>query len=215
MLANIPILSHIYVIPLIYMQTEPTEDWTVEEVMQLCLLRCHEETDAKKDELIHALNQQLEAGTRELWQSHEIATSMEPTENADPQQQETDDGDSKPMAAKKSNEIKYIRVEVTEGVYTGKTFKLQPKPRAPCWVGRSAGKKFRERGISLAKDDEVSTTHGKFELKNGKATFTDTGSTNGTLHEGVELEDNVAFELKDGMSLKMGCTVVKISLLTT
>lgn len=194
---------------------EPTEDWTVEEVMQWSLLRCHEATDAKKEELVHALNEQLEAGTRELWQSHEIAASTEPTENADPQQ--TNDGDSKPMATttKQSNEIKYIHVEVTEGVYTGKTFKLQPKPRAPCWVGRSAGKKFRERGISLAKDDEVSTTHGKFELKNGKATFTDTGSTNGTVHEGVELEDNVAFDLKDGMSLRMGCTVVKISLLTT
>jgi len=196
--------------------TEPTEDWTVEEVMQWCLLRSHEATDSKLDELVNALNQQLEAGTRELWESHEIAVASvdgDKTENDDPQ------ADSKKSASDDDNkkasklEVKYIHVEVTEGHYQGNTYKLQPKARAPCWVGRSAGKKFRERGISLAKDDEVSTTHGKFELKNGKATFTDTGSTNGTVHESEELEDGVPLELKDGTILKMGGTLVKITLL--
>lgn len=187
--------------------------------MQWCLLRSHEATDSKLDELVNALNQQLEAGTRELWESHEIAVAAHggsaKAENDDPQQQQAND--TKPSAAVSEkaapDEIKYIHVQVTQGPYQGNTYKLQPKARAPCWVGRSAGKKFRERGISLAKDDEVSTTHGKFELKNGKPTFTDTGSTNGTLHNEDELEVNVPFELKDGMSLKMGGTVVKITLL--
>lgn len=189
--------------------------------MQWCLLRCHEATDSKLDELVDALNQQLEAGTKELWESHEIAAASSSdgeasakTENDDPQvNKKKSAAANNDTPSSKPNEVKYIHVQVTEGPYKGKTYKLQPKSRAPCWVGRSAGKKFRDRGISLAKDEEVSTTHGKFELKSGKATFTDTGSTNGTVHEGEELEVNVPFELKDGTCLKMGCTVVKISLL--
>lgn len=179
--------------------------------MQWCLLRSHEATDNKLEELVNALNQQLEEGTQEIWESHEIAAASNQTENDDPQvKAPASDGCNKKTSPET---VKYIRVEVTEGPYQGQTYKLQPKVRAPCWVGRSAGKKFRERGISLANDDEVSTTHGKFELKNGKATFTDTGSTNGTFHEDVELEAQVPFELKDGMLLKMGTTVVKIALL--
>ena len=200
--------------------TEPTEDWTVEEVMQWCLLRCHDATDNKKEELTEALNRQLDAGAKELWEAHKIAAKsttddgdVRKTENDDPQVNNNNESESNDKKTSKSDEIQYIHVEVTEGPYQGKSYKLQPKPRAPCWVGRSAGKRFRDRGISLAKDEEVSTTHGKFELKGGKATFTDTGSTNGTLHEGEELEDNVPLELKDGMSLKLGCTVVKISLM--
>ena len=195
---------------------EPTEDWTVEELMQWCLLRSHENTDAKLDELMAALNEQLEVGTKEIWECHEQAISSTEredteTENVDPQAQE--DSATSVSKAKESKDTKYIHVEVTDGPYQGKTYKLQPKPRAPCWVGRSAGKRFRERGISLAKDDEVSTTHGKFEMQSGKAFFTDTGSTNGTVHEGVELDANVPFELQDGMILKLGATNMKITLL--
>lgn len=182
--------------------------------MQWCLLRSHEATDNKKNELVDALNQQLEAGTRELWESHEIAAALndDKIENEDPQ------ADSKKSAsatknASSSSTVKYIRVEVTEGHYKGNTYKLQPKNRAPCMVGRSAGKKFRDRGISLAKDEEVSTTHGKFEIKNGKATYTDTGSTNGTVHGDVELEPGVPLELEDGTSLKLGASVLTITLL--
>jgi hypothetical protein len=195
--------------PLLCLLSEPTEDWTVEEVMQWCLLRSHEATDSKHDELMQALNQQLEEGTKELWRCHEIAVASG-VENEKSTENEQQGKKGEPT---KSNDVKYIQVEVTEGPYEGKTYKLQPKKRAACWVGRSAGKKFVEKGISLAKDDEVSTTHGKFELINGKAFFTDTGSTNGTVHNGEELEDNVPLELHDSMSLKMGRTTVKITLL--
>mmetsp|Transcript_20876 Transcript_20876/g.29466 ORF Transcript_20876/g.29466 Transcript_20876/m.29466 type:complete len:228 (+) Transcript_20876:169-852(+) len=211
-------------------EEEPTEDWTVEEVMQWCLLRSHQATEHKHDELIGSLNKQLEVGKQEIWNCHEQV--VESLTKGDENEQE-DDGDeninpnpttastksveptsdatrSKRTTRKKSGVV--IHVTITDGEYKGNTYTLKPGPRSPCFVGRSAGKKFRERGISLPKDGEVSTTHGKFEVKDGKAWYTDTGSTNGTLYQGEELEDNVPLELKDGLELQLGATILLITL---
>ena len=75
-----------------------------------------------------------------------------------------------------------LHVDVVEGEHTGKTFDINISMDKEAWIGRSRGKKFKDgKGISLYKDLEVSTTHGKFMVTgNGQVCFVDTGSSNGT-----------------------------------
>ena len=213
---------------------EPTEDWTIEELLQWRLLQSELKTNQTRDELINSLKQQFETGQNELWKLHQTAVESQKRfisdEIVDPaneelQDIEKNDENKNPtsvnhnVASHKKEIIKKstssgtcsVIVEIKSGPYDGSNFILRPRLRKPCFVGRSAGKKFRERGISLPKDSEVSTTHGKFELKNGgKIYFTDTGSTNGTLYKGIELEVNVPLELEEGMELLVGTSVLKI-----
>ena len=120
-----------------------------------------------------------------------------------------------------------VAVQVTVGPHAPSRFHLRPRPGAPCLVGRSKGKKFVKNGISLHRDQEVSTTHGKFvvvEDENGgggavggggrttRYYFVDVGSTNGTVHDGAPLEPNVRLPLVDGMELKVGNSMLRIIL---
>ena len=106
-----------------------------------------------------------------------------------------------------------IHVQITTGEYAGSSYTLKPTTRWPCFVGRSTGKKFTGRGISLPKDLEVSTSHGKFEVGRGsKLRFIDTGSTNGTLVDGELLEAQSPIELYDGMEITVGMSLMKVKL---
>ena len=104
-------------------------------------------------------------------------------------------------------------MEILSGPYTGLTVNLHPKSRAPCFIGRSTGKKFRDRGISLPSDQELSTTHGKFESKRGKIYFTDMGSTNGTFVNGEQLSPGKDLKLDDGTVIDVGLSRLEISLI--
>jgi FKBP-type peptidyl-prolyl cis-trans isomerase len=156
--------------------------------------------------------------------------SEQPEPHSSPMQPPLGESENKPPAVNSNNNSKAsyaaqkssksktaasahtIRVEIVGGMYEGKVFDLQPKPRGPCMVGRSGGKKFKDKGISLTKDLEVSTTHGKFEIINGNLYFTDTGSTNGTKVEGEELEPDTPFPLTNNLEILCGQTLLKITL---
>ena len=89
---------------------------------------------------------------------------------------------AKPIAGPRA-----VTMVATTGPHKGIAFKMTVGAAA-CFVGRSGGKKFREKGISLPKDNEVSTTHAKIELKNDEIVLVDVGSTNGTSVDGEPIE---------------------------
>mmetsp|Transcript_25323 Transcript_25323/g.39294 ORF Transcript_25323/g.39294 Transcript_25323/m.39294 type:complete len:276 (-) Transcript_25323:179-1006(-) len=170
-------------------------------------------------------------------------------ENADPQQQQLVEGDynssnhlkptstsaaatnstnttSKPKSTTITN-TSTLTITILTGPHESQTYKLQPKHTQPCLIGRSKGKKFLRNGISLSKDQEVSTTHGKFSIEQqeqvdndsssnsgggvqNKFYYTDVGSTNGSTVGEARLEPNVRIEIEEGMDLRVGNSALKI-----
>ena len=110
-----------------------------------------------------------------------------------------------------------------EGPYTGekwvRTLKLEtPKKRrgkrktkvdksktVTMHIGRSKAAKYVKSGISLSRDDEVSTTHAEIRLVRGKGLFIeDRASTNGTTVDGEELPELEPVPLVDGQTIVFG-----------
>ena len=157
-------------------------------------------------------------------------------ENADPQQ--VTEGSTavtdqmKPSAAVTSSSAQsttttaatkktLLQITILSGPHASQTFQLRPKSNnsntqssSCCLIGRSKGKKFLRNGISLNKDQEVSTTHGKFSMEEdgvqNKFYYTDVGSTNGSTVGEVRLEPNVRMEIEEGMVLRIGNSTLKI-----
>ena len=250
------------------MHTEPTNEWTIEQLLHWCFLQSETRTNERRDELIGALREQMAGGRKVLLEAHEQAvqatagqdeedaaeaankvdktvaagkvadqaevadevmedasapaTKKNADANANANENIANGADEEATAAAATAEAKKptrskagvtVRAEVIDGLYAGQTFDLKPKSRSPCFIGRSAGKKFRDRGISMPNDGEVSTTHAKVEVKGGKAYYTDVGSTNGTLLNGQEVEPDVALLITDGMQLLIGAQVVRFTLI--
>ena len=119
-----------------------------------------------------------------------------------------------------------IHIDVLSGPNEGLFYDLQPRTRTYSWIGRSQGRKFKQKGISLPKDLECSTTHGRFEYTNTTNTagdgnndgptfyFVDVGSTNGTQIDGYECEPNVSYVISTGMNILCGKTNLKVTLLS-
>lgn len=185
----------------------------MEQALQYCLLQAHKETEGKYYQIEVSLNQQFEKGKSEIWKCHKnVVEASKNTNSPNPMRDTTNSNENRQAKATKSTTV---NVEITSGLHAGKTYKLMPKARKPCWVGRSQGKKFRDLGISLSKDGEVSTCHGKFELVKGQLCFTDTGSTNGTklgTSLGEELTPQKPYPLEDGLQLVLGGSTFKILL---
>mmetsp|Transcript_42442 Transcript_42442/g.90296 ORF Transcript_42442/g.90296 Transcript_42442/m.90296 type:complete len:262 (-) Transcript_42442:207-992(-) len=115
-----------------------------------------------------------------------------------------------------------IEILMIVGPHAPSKYLLRPRPGQPCLLGRSKGKKFVKNGVSLHKDQEVSTTHAKFVVEGGglggeggggpKFYFVDVGSTNGTVYKGEPLEPNVRLALENGTELKVGNSVLRVIL---
>lgn len=125
---------------------------------------------------------------------------------------------------KTNSRADHIEVLITTGPHSESKAHLRPKPNKPCFIGRSKGKKFIMNGISLSKDQEVSTTHAKILVEglgltdgNGSAKdvkfyFMDVGSTNGSSLDGSMLEPEVKVLIKEGMEIKVGMSTLKFML---
>ncbi len=220
---------------------EPTEEWTIEELLHWCLLQSQHKTITKRDEIMNAYQELFDIGKKEILElqsevckisnqqqastkfvdnrdkieendNDEVMKSTnndENIENVHPNIQDYAESKSATKTKDEVTEPTTIDIQIIAGPHNGSSFTLTPGLRKPCWVGRSTSKKFRDNGISLKNDDQVSTTHGKFHIhpasaSNGKLVYTDTGSTNGTLYNNEELEDQVPLELVDGMLLVLG-----------
>mmetsp|Transcript_73 Transcript_73/g.55 ORF Transcript_73/g.55 Transcript_73/m.55 type:complete len:208 (+) Transcript_73:210-833(+) len=109
-----------------------------------------------------------------------------------------------------------VNLAVEEGPYKGRKFDVEVFADKPSFLGRSRGVKFRHGGISLPRDGEVSTTHGKFELDLEKPSgeqlvFTDVGSTNGTFINEEEVSANMRTYIQEGDVMLVGATLMKVS----
>eukprot|EP00940_MAST-03C_sp_MAST-3C-sp2_P003264 g3264.t1 len=91
------------------------------------------------------------------------------------------------------------------GPYAGKSFEVEPKEDGPpVLIGRSRGRKFRCGGLSLSKDNEVSTNHGRIEVRAGTIFYIDTHSSNGTYINGEMIETNKPVRFASGDTFVMG-----------
>ena len=108
-----------------------------------------------------------------------------------------------------------VTLRCTEGAHSGQRFRLEPTTdngEDSFKMGRSTGKLFKEKGVSLYKDKEISTTHAKIEVKNGQVFLTDNRSTNGTILNGVEIERLVPIRLKESDIIIMGTTELHVQI---
>lgn len=203
---------------------EPNEDWTVEEVFQWTLLRSYKLYDERYQTIAEGLRGELNDGGKEL---EEVRKEVSETKQTQQQHQyDVENRQNNEEAIKSApaagNTIKHstrssvvLQAKVIESdYYMGRVFELKITKKGHCLIGRSSSKKFKTNGISLSKDLEVSTTHGKFELhKDGNVYYVDTGSTNGSKVDGTSLEADAPCSMQNGTIVLVGATKFEIKIL--
>lgn len=122
------------------------------------------------------------------------------------------------MATTTSSDKLVVTLKCIAGPHIGQKFRIEPSTdnsnENVFKMGRSTGKAFREKGVSLYKDKEISTTHAKIELRNGQAFIVDSKSTNGTILNNVEMEALHPLRLQDGDIIAMGSTELLVRITT-
>ena len=107
-----------------------------------------------------------------------------------------------------------VTLKCIDGPHLNQKFRLEPtreNGEDVFKMGRSTGKLFKEKGVSLYKDKEISTTHAKIELRNGQVFLIDAQSTNGTQLNGEIVEALAPTRLKDGDHIIMGSTELEVN----
>jgi hypothetical protein len=193
--------------------TEPNENWTIEELVNWSLAQYQTKTAQQADQYIEKLREICNKECDDIMELHARAVEMaQNNENA-----------ATTAKSPKTSRGDLIEVLVTTGDHADSRFCLRPKPDIPCLIGRSRGKKFAKNGISLHKDQEVSTTHAKIIVEglgladnNGskevKFYFVDVGSTNGSTLGGEMLEPEKKVLIEEGMEIKVGGSTLKFVL---
>ena len=123
----------------------------------------------------------------------------------------------KDLMAKSSSDAKNLCVTLkcVGGPHLGQKFRLEPASENcedTFKMGRSTGKHFKEKGVSLYKDKEISTTHAKIELRNGQVFLIDVRSTNGTQLNGSDVEPQTPLKLCEGDVITMGSSELKVTI---
>jgi hypothetical protein len=136
-------------------------------------------------------------------------TDDKKTDNTDKEEETTTATTTKkkPTKKKKKKKKEYPKLvfRCIEGPYSGKKFVTRPRARgAKVLIGRSSGKKFRKSGVSLSKDQEVSTNHGRIDAKSGSLFYVDTQSSNGSRINNEWIEENTPTRISSGDILDIG-----------
>ena len=111
-----------------------------------------------------------------------------------------------------------LHLKVVAGQHMGQKFCLElpaGKNEEVFKVGRSSSKAYKEKGVSLYKDKEVSTAHARIEIRNGEAFYVDMRSTNGSSVNSKMVEVNVPTRLNDGDVLGIGGSEVSVTITTS
>ena len=217
---------------------EPTADWTVEEAFQWTLLRSLVATNAKFAQLESSIRTTVETGLQGL-NDTDPTFQTKTTTNAGDGLTKTTNPVPVPEASRSARSATVakiavppassftLQIDILEGEHVGKHFELSITKTKEAYLGRSRGKKFKDgKGISLYKDLEVSTTHGKFVMVDQQPCFVDTGSSNGTRvqthnddtndHEMMdyELPADEPFPLVSGTHLVCGQSRLQVTVVT-
>mmetsp|Transcript_33072 Transcript_33072/g.33676 ORF Transcript_33072/g.33676 Transcript_33072/m.33676 type:complete len:188 (-) Transcript_33072:99-662(-) len=109
-----------------------------------------------------------------------------------------------------------VILKVIAGAHLGQKFRLEPSTNNGedlFKIGRSTGRHFREKGVSLYKDKEISTTHAKIETRNGEVFLTDCRSTNGTLLNRDKIETYIPVRLSEGDVIEVGSSELQVCIM--
>lgn len=113
-----------------------------------------------------------------------------------------------------------LNITVTSGPHKGEKFSKLVDTNNSCHIGRSELPKFKNDGISLFKDEAVSSAHGLFEVKidenlEDQLYYLDCHSSNGTIINEEKIEPNEYTEFSHTSKMIVGDSDLQINIKKT